>query len=68
MDGRNREKLMEENQVSTDDQSFGFGLAIRTLKPDQIKLFFEQGGLKTNEDIPKENLNYHPLFFSPNVK
>ncbi len=45
-------------------------VAFRTLKPDQVKLFFKQdtqGGLRVTEDKKDEELNYAPKFFSPNA-
>ena len=41
-------------------------IAKRTLKQDQIKLYFdESAGMRVNEW--EENLNYQPVFFSPNA-
>lgn len=43
-------------------------VAKRTLKADQIKLYFsEAGGKRVNEDKPEEDMNYTPMFFSPNA-
>lgn len=65
LDGRDR-----ETDLINDQQRLGlFGISVRNLKSNQIKLFFESkaGGLRVNEDIDKEKLNYTPLFFSPNA-
>ena len=44
-----------------------YSIAVNNLKSDQVKLFFtdKNGGFKTLWE--KENLNYVPLFFSPNA-
>lgn len=43
-------------------------VAKRNLKPDQIKLFMtDWSGMRVNEDIPEDKLNYDPVFFSPNA-
>lgn len=73
-DGRERERLMKEYGVleksdAGDYDNDYFSVAIRNLKPDQIKLMFnsKNGGLRLNEEKPKEELNYEPVFFSPNA-
>ena len=43
-------------------------VAKRTLKEDQIKLYFSEVVWKrVNEDKPEEDMNYTPMFFSPNA-
>lgn len=43
-------------------------VAHRTLKPDQIKLYFyDAGWLRVNEDMKEEDMHYTPVFFSPNA-
>lgn len=43
-------------------------VAKRTLKKDQIKLYFSEAGWKrVNETKPEEDMNYTPMFFSPNA-
>lgn len=43
-------------------------VAKKTLKADQIKLYFSESGWKrVNEDKPEEDMNYTPVFFSPNA-
>lgn len=73
-DGRNRDSLMEQYNVlqSIDNEGSNNSyhqVSIRNLKPDQIKLMFhsKNGGLKVNQDKDKENLEYQPVFFSPNA-
>lgn len=55
-----------------------YGTSLRTLKEDQIKLYFEEknGGMKVNENRLKEKIklnsnketfDYFPVFFSPNA-
>jgi hypothetical protein len=79
LDGRNKEILV--NDLETDyrnlvkatalaiDMNTSYAISLRNLKPDQIKLYFAgaQGGMKVNEAMPKEELNYTPLYFSPNA-
>lgn len=45
------------------------GITVRNLKPNQVKLYFtsKNGGIRVNENIPEEQKNYNPLFFSPNA-
>lgn len=57
------------DQVNSDSDA-AFDVAKRTLKPDQVKLFFDakNGGMKLNEDkSDEEKLKYIPVFFSPNA-
>lgn len=45
-----------------------YEVALRTLKQDQIKLYFtEAGWMRVNEDMKEEDMNYTPMFFSPNA-
>jgi len=78
LDGRIKDVLL--NQL-TDDYKFSTGIedaedinsayaiSVRNLKDDQIKLFFHssKGGTRINEDKKPEELNYAPIFFSPNA-
>ena len=76
-DGREKERLVaefndkyeEENGVMGIDRNNSYAISLRNLKPDQIKLYFEgaKGGLKVNEGVKEEDLNYTPLYFSPNA-
>lgn len=79
-DGKERDKIIDEynadfNYKTADkdklpiDNNNSYSIALRNLKPEQIKLYFKgaQAGLKVNQDIPAEQLNYTPLFFSPNA-
>lgn len=78
LDGRKKDeyqKLLNERMSAFDYTSTEIGedyakysVALRTLRPDQIKLYmYETGGHKVDwedrEDLPK----YRPLFFSPNA-
>jgi hypothetical protein len=73
LDGANKENLVknleEEYNNKIYDVHTAYSISLRNLKEDQIKLYFESkhGGLKVNDDIPVEKLNYTPLFFSPNA-
>lgn len=71
-DGRERESLMDQYKVLEAGDNDGTNnsyhqTSIRNLKPDQIKLMFhsKNGGKKVNEG--KDDLNYDPVFFSPNA-
>ena len=46
-----------------------YSIALRNLKEDQIKLMFDkkEGGIRLNEEKSKDELNYEPVFFSPNA-
>lgn len=63
LDDRNKK------EISLIDDKGIYGISLKTLHNDQIKLFFEDkdGGLEVNQDIEKENLNFTPLFFSANA-
>ena len=66
-DGREKEKLMKEYDVS--EELNYYSIALRNLKEDQIKLMFDkkEGSIKLNEEKSKDELNYEPVFFSPNA-
>ena len=77
-DGREKDKLVEEfeknyEHTATSDlginKNSSHAISLRNLKEDQIKLYFNgaTGGLRVNETIEVEKLNYTPLFFSPNA-
>ena len=70
-DGREKKELLkkyciEEEQISSNNYH---SIALRNLKEDQIKLMFEskEGGIRLNEEKSKDELNYDPVFFSPNA-
>lgn len=43
-------------------------VAKRTLKPDQVKLYFPNTGwMRVNEELSELEMNYTPVFFSPNA-
>lgn len=73
LDGRRKKEyelqLEKDYDQKIEDINNSFSICVRNLKEDQIKLFFptEKGGKKVNEDKPKEEMNYSPLFFSPNA-
>jgi hypothetical protein len=74
LDGRCKKQLQDELEVryhGTEEKDIfnAYSIALRTLKEDQIKLYFksEKGGMKINESKKKEELNYEPVFFSPNA-
>ena len=77
-DGREKHKLIEDYNdrerkngvfynVATDNNSTA--ISLRNLKEDQIKLYFEgaTGGMKLNDYLEEEELNYHVLYLSPNA-
>lgn len=59
----------EKEGVLPIDQNNRFAISLRNLKENQIKLFFntDNGGMRVNEDIEADKLNYTPLYFSPNA-
>ena len=61
LDGRKPPYAVPESDAAHD-------VSVRNLKPNQIKLFFDDknGGMRVNEDKKEEELNYTPIFFSPN--
>lgn len=64
LDWRQKESLEKELW----DKHSSYSVAINTLKEDQIKLFFNwDSGLAVNKNKKEEELNYEPLFFSPNA-
>ena len=77
LDGRNRDILISDyNNTFTKkdgllpiDQNNIYSISLRNLKEDQIKLFFGEGngGMKVNDGIEEDKLNYTPLYFSPNA-
>lgn len=57
-----------KDRNTNNDNENHYSIATRTLKEDQIKLYFETGsGMRVNEDKKEEELNYSPIFFSPNA-
>lgn len=78
MDGREKEKHIKEYTDKTGQDALTVehefddsaeAVSLRNLKPDQIKLFFKDAhsGLKVNDAVDEKDLNYTPLFFSPNA-
>jgi hypothetical protein len=67
-DGRKKKEISKKYNV-TDNTNSSMAISLRNLKDDQIKLYFNEGegGMKINENIPKDQLNYTPLYFSPNA-
>lgn len=57
------------NGIDEQDIHSAYSIAIRTLKEDQVKLYFQtsKGGMKVNELMNPDDFNYSPLFFSPNA-
>lgn len=63
LDGRKREEYL--NHCKTQGI---YKIAIDNLKPDQVKLFFEdRTGGKRVEGVLKDNPQYLPIYFSPNA-
>lgn len=71
LDGRLKDTEYKEDQF----RKGILGCSVRNLKPNQIKLFFEDknGGFRVNEDVDISESSlvsrkkYIPLFFSPNA-
>lgn len=59
----------KKNSYITGNDNNSYSVSVRTLKPDQIKLFFpsEKGGIKIDKENIKEGQKYTPLYFSPNA-
>ena len=70
-DGREKKELLKNYSVNEEPEFFDnyHSIALRNLKEDQIKLMFEskEGGIRLNEEKSKDELNYDPVFFSPNA-
>jgi hypothetical protein len=76
-DGREKQKLVDKYNDENDtidgklpiDRNNSFAISLRNLKDDQIKLYFNgaNGGMKVNDGIEEDKLNYTPLYFSPNA-
>ncbi|MDQ5883954.1 MAG: hypothetical protein QG556_291 [Pseudomonadota bacterium] len=71
MKGWERESLLKEFEKEGVDADFMFAkkIAIDNLKPEQVKLYFDEknGGIRVNEDKEKAAGLYVPVFFSPNA-
>lgn len=80
LDGRNKKQLVDKYNEAYRDQdtedkrepiewkNSAYAVSLRNLKEDQIKLDISGGsGMRVNENIEKEKLNYTPLYFSPNA-
>lgn len=70
LDGRQYDKYDAEIHEMKLDQAGALPVAVRNLKENQIKLFFDEksGGMKVNEACTEEEkLKYIPRFFSPNA-
>jgi hypothetical protein len=73
LDGRLKEKYLKDLEQDYDKENEEIfsarAVALRTLHEDQIKLYFtvNKGGVKVNEDKKEEELNYQPVFLSPNA-
>jgi hypothetical protein len=76
LDGRKKselEKQLQENygwlENAEEEVHSAYAISLRNLKDNQIKLFFEEknGGMRVNEDKEEKDLNYAPMFFSPNA-
>lgn len=68
LDGRQKDSLSENNKIDIEDKLIDkYSVAIRTLHPDQIKLFFRETGFIKNEIENIDEHVYKPLFISPNA-
>lgn len=65
LDGRQKKQLMQDDFNEGENS---YSIAVNNLKKDQIKLYFGgKAGRSVNESKEKDDLNYDPLFFSPNA-
>lgn len=67
LDGRERDSLLSDVSKFAQDANVLQAVAIRTLKPDQIKLYRREGGMPFNEGKKDEELKYEVKFISPNA-
>jgi hypothetical protein len=77
LDGRDKESIVAKLEKDYEfsgkeglaiDMNNSYAISLRNLKDNQIKLYFEgRAGLKVNETIEPDKLNYTPLYFSPNA-
>lgn len=75
-DGRQKKSLVDaynsnypnDNILAIDGHN-SYAVSLRNLKEDQIKLYFNggAGGVRVNENIIESEINYIPLYFSPNA-
>lgn len=61
--------VVDNGQSIPIEQNNSYAISLRNLKEDQIKLYFTDagGGKAVNKDVSKSELNYTPLYFSPNA-
>lgn len=80
LDGREKQLLVAKYNETYKDEDYkdkrdpivwknsAYAVSLRNLKEDQIKLYLsDNSGIRVNENIEKEKLNYTPLYFSPNA-
>lgn len=74
MDGRDRGELISEilNQYQETDikkVNNARAISVDNLKEEQVKLYFQDknGGMRVNEDKEESQLNYEPVYLSPNA-
>lgn len=69
--GWDKDILLEEfeNMHLDESNSPARKTAIENLNPEQVKLFFDEkdGGLRVNQEKEESELNYDPIFLSPNA-
>lgn len=78
-DGREKQTLVNkynetfeykgEKDILAIDRNNSYSISLRNLKEEQIKLYFEGArcGLRVNEGLEVDKLNYTPMYFSPNA-
>lgn len=77
LDGRKKDSLVKklnseyggnDQEILGIDRNNSYAISLRNLKEDQIKLYFHSAaGLRFNEAKDVSELNYQPLYFSPNA-
>lgn len=77
LDGRKKDSLVKrlnseyggnDQEILGIDRNNSYAISLRNLKEDQIKLYFHSSaGLRFNEAKDAAELNYNPLYFSPNA-
>lgn len=74
LDGSQKQKLVSDLEKRYDacaDDIDGidnqYSISLRNLKPDQVKLFMNNGGMRVNEDVANDEKKYIVKYFSPNA-
>lgn len=74
LDGSQKQKLVSDLEKrydacadDIDEIENQYSISLRNLKPDQVKLFMYNGGMRVNEDVANDEKKYIVKYFSPNA-